>query len=271
MTFRSSEVENNIGMKKLFYFIACVFILVGSACEPDVIIQKEEPLSEHYFPLEIGSIKTYKIDTIYFQLQGKQIHTDTVQWIVTETITDTSRAEDKRLLYHIQRTMRKPQSEEKISVREWLAWEENGAVVLQIGNLPYIKMQKKLHLGSQWKPNAYFDAQSISVEIKSNFIRPYSVPYLAEAMSLSKASYDGHTTQDSILTVQLVDFDDNYVEKRYSIEKYAPHIGLVEKEEWILNTQCRIKGGDPNDCTGLPWTEKAEEGYIMHKLILSWN
>lgn len=71
-------------------------------------------------------------------------------------------------------------------------------------------------------------------------------------------------TYDDVVSIQQADHE-NAVERRYSIEKYAKNIGLIYKEQMILDTQCLT------ECEGMPWEEKAQKGIIMRKSLVSIN
>lgn len=261
-----------LSMKKVLLVSLLLSTVFINGCIQDEIYQKAPTLSDNFLPLKLGQKLVYQLDTIYFSIEGKKIVTDSVQWIGVETITDTSRAQDGRLLYHVLLQKYKPHKTDTIVDGEVKMWEENNTIIRQEGNLPYIKMQKEINIGTTWDPNALFDAQSVQVNIKSNMIQlfPSSAPHLAEVQQLDQFVAED-ITLDSVIYIGLVDEDDNLIEKRYCEEKYAVGIGLVEKNETTFNTQCRIKSGNPVDCIDLPWHEKAEEGYKMRKYLLSWK
>lgn len=249
--------------------ILLVYLFI-SACVQNNVVQKPETLTGDYYPLKIGRVLYYQVDSVYFHLLGSEIIKDTVSWIAKENYYNTTRAIDGRLIYKIRRSIFKNNSKDTIPIHPVISWVEDEFNLRQAGNLPIIKMKKDISLKSTWDPNMYFDASSVEIIVKTNSIQPFSIPYHAQIIDMQERNYGGKKI-DSVITVQLVDFDDNLIEKRYSIERYAEDIGLVEKVEWILNTQCRIMGGDPTKCQTLEWTDKAEAGYIMHKKIISWN
>ena len=66
---------------------------------------------------------------------------------------------------------------------------------------------------------------------------------------------------DSTLAV-LQQYDSSAINITSSIEKYAKNIGLVYKELRFLKSQNNI---------GLPWEERAEQGYILRMSIIDYG
>ncbi|MEL6865958.1 MAG: hypothetical protein AAFP19_16145, partial [Bacteroidota bacterium] len=66
---------------------------------------------------------------------------------------------------------------------------------------------------------------------------------------------------DSVATIYQAD-NENAIELRYSIEKYARNIGLVYREMRILDTQAIVDD---------PWEEKAQKGFIIRQQITRHN
>jgi hypothetical protein len=72
----------------------------------------------------------------------------------------------------------------------------------------------------------------------------------------------GDILYPSVCTVNQVDLEDK-ITRRYAEEKYAKGIGLVYKKMIVLNTQ-------KFDSTE-PWELKAEEGFILEQVLLSFQ
>ena len=58
---------------------------------------------------------------------------------------------------------------------------------------------------------------------------------------------------------------ENVIELRFAKEQYAKNIGLIAKEYLILDTQCI------EDCIGMTWEEKAEQGFILRMKMIDYN
>jgi hypothetical protein len=69
---------------------------------------------------------------------------------------------------------------------------------------------------------------------------------------------------DKVAIVLLTDDgEENTIERRYALEKYARGVGLIYKEYEILDSQC-------STCTE-PWSEKAEKGFILKQTLIEYN
>ncbi len=256
-------------MRRILILLIAVTIIGTVGCLKDEIYDRGELISGNYFPLEIGRETVYQIDTIYFYIQSNIVK-DTVSWMVTETITDTTHKADGRVLYNLKRSKHKAGKSDIIYDAAWRLWQDGNEIIRQEGNLPYVKMLTDIRTLSRWNPHKYFDPESVEFNIRANMIKPYA-NYSHRAYIREIEEYSNNGTQlDSTLLILLVDEEDLY-ERRYITERYGRDIGLLESMEITVNTQCRIKGGNPIDCEDMDWTDKAEEGYITYKQILSWK
>jgi hypothetical protein len=79
---------------------------------------------------------------------------------------------------------------------------------------------------------------------------------------LDQAETVGAQFYDKVCKVTEVD-DENALEKRFSVMKYAKGVGLIYKEQWILDTQIF-------DNT-IPFIEKAQKGMILRQYLISHN
>ena len=81
------------------------------------------------------------------------------------------------------------------------------------------------------------------------------------------ASY-GNQTYDEVALVEGADYE-NLLNRRLSLEAYARGFGLVYREIEVFETQCQVCcSGDTGACLDLPWTEKAEGGYILRQWLV---
>jgi hypothetical protein len=88
--------------------------------------------------------------------------------------------------------------------------------------------------------------------------------------SIDVAASVGAFTFDSTLLVTEAD-ETNIIERRLSQARYAKHVGLVWREQWILDSQYCNQTPPPADCDTRPWALKAEKGYILRQVVLEFN
>jgi hypothetical protein len=88
-----------------------------------------------------------------------------------------------------------------------------------------------------------------------------------KVLSLDEPEFIAGVNYDSVLTIQRVEKINN-IERRYSLEKYAKNIGLISRQDSILDTQC---GGNIATCINTPWALKAEKGFILNMQLIETN
>ena len=121
---------------------------------------------------------------------------------------------------------------------------------------------------SNWDGNLWIDKER-EIEIAGERIRPFkNWDYSVD--SIDVICQIGQFTFDSTLVITEAD-DNNVIERRFSRAWYAKHIGLVKKEQWILDSQYCNQIPIPTDCTSIPWEQKAEKGYILRQVVLEYN
>ncbi len=254
-------------MKNPLFFLLGLLLLL-SACD-----ETEELAIDYkydYFPLEIGKYITYSVDSITYSTLNGNIVIDTGSYQIRETVVDTFTIIDTfnntitigPLVYEVERKRRKNagdawQIETVLAVHRGanrLEWTEN--------NRKFIKMFFPLKSEKKWNGNLYFDETEL-------------VPVKGEVIEVFKAWESNVTAIDEPYSYANFDFDstmvisqansENVIEYRYSTERYARGIGLIEKEMKILDTQCITP------CANDTWEQKAEKGFIFRMTMIDHN
>lgn len=221
-------------------------------------------LAKDYFPLQIGKTLTYDIDTVFYDPQpGNTVKIDTFRWQIKEVFVDTFKDATGLLTYKIERSERRRGDTSKYEVRKIFttALSEN-EVLRTEDNLKFIKMPRFLGEKTTWDGNVYCD-QSLIIEVAGERMGLFSKKWNYEVLTLGKAEKVGTKDFTDILTIRAQSDTRILTEKRYNLEKYAKGIGLVYKEQHILDTQKL----DANTA----WEKKAERGYIVKQTITSFN
>lgn len=221
-------------------------------------------LAKDYFPLQIGKTLTYDIDTVFYDPQpGNTVKIDTFRWQIKEVFVDTFKDATGLLTYKIERSERRRGDTSKYEVRKIFttALSEN-EVLRTEDNLKFIKMPRFLGEKTTWDGNIYCD-QSLIIEVAGERMGLFSKKWNYEVLTLGKSEKVGTKDFTDILTIRAQSDTRILTEKRYNLEKYAKGIGLVYKEQHILDTQ-------KLDAT-IAWEKKAERGYIVKQTITSYN
>ncbi len=222
---------------------------------------------EEYFPLEVGMTWIYEVDSVIYDLTDTGLTRDssTIQqrWHVV-----SSREFEGAMIFNIILSNRSSASDD---------WNDTGVVVLERGtdvirndgNLSFVLWDGPLQLGSSWNGNRRF-ADDIELTIAGEVIKPYQDwSYTCTAdRAIAPINYD---VGEQVIEIIQTDAD-FVIERRYSRELYARDLGLVYREQQILDTQCRALGsGDITLCDGIEWPDKAEKGWYTRYSLISFE
>jgi len=256
--FRYINTTNIRQMKKIYFFIIIVigtFFLYSCGSEKDPYQSSDD--SSEYFPLEVGNTWIYSVDSIVYDYKGTVI--DTIHNEVQEKITNFYTDNEGVKSFIIERSNKKGNN--WIVSNIWSANLDKTQATRTEDNLRFIKMVFPIYKNKSWDGNAYIDTQNQIVIIAGESIKMFE-QWSYRYLDVSINETVGNNTYDDILVVQQVD-NENSIQKRYSIEKYARNIGLVYKKMEILNSQ--------KTDLDVPWSEKAEEGFILEQTLISFT
>ena len=247
----------------LMAVVFCVLSLFLTACGKNET-ESLPDLAKDYFPLQIGKTLIYDIDTVIYDPQpGNTVQIDTFRWQIKEVFTDTFKDITGLLTYKIERSERRRGSTANFEVKKIFtaALSDNEALRTE-DNLKFIKFQRFFGERTTWDGNVYCD-QSLIIEVAGERMGLFSKKWNYEILSLGKAEKIGTKDFTDVLTVRAQSDTRILTEKRYNLEKYAKGVGLVYKEQHILDTQ-KLDAS-------IAWEKKAERGYIVKQTILSFQ
>lgn len=222
-----------------------------------------------YFPLAIGQYVVYQVDSIVYDFapSGGTVR-DSSRTFVRETVTDTLRDQTGQLLYRIERSERRSPSEPWALRRIETAARSASQAIRQENNFRFLRLIFPMDRRSEWDGNLWID-ETREIEIAGERMRPFA-NWRYEVDSIDVAASVGAFTFDSTLLVTEAD-ETNIIERRLSQARYAKHVGLVWREQWILDSQYCNQTPPPADCDTRPWALKAEKGYILRQVVLEFN
>ena len=250
----------------IFFSIA----LIINACGERVTFEPA-PWDESqytYFPLETGKYVVYRVDSIVYDFAPGGISRDSSGTFVKEITGDTLRDQSGQLLYRIERYERSSDTAQWQLVSIGTAGRSGGQAIRTENNLRFLKLIFPMDRRSEWDGNLWID-QAREIEIAGERMRPFT-NWLYEVDSIDVQAFIGPFVFDSTLLVTEAD-DKNIIERRYSRVRYAKHVGVVWREQWILDSQYCNQTPPPADCETKPWEDKAEKGYILRQTILEFN
>ncbi len=244
----------------VYFCVLCLFLNSCGKNETDTF----PDMAKDYFPLQIGKTLIYDIDTVIYDPQpGNTIQIDTYRWQVKEVFVDTFKDLSGRLTYKIERSERRRGSAANFEVKKIFtaALTDNEALRTE-NNLTFIKFPRFFGERTTWDGNVYCD-QSLIIEVAGERMGLFSKKWNYEVVSFGKAEKIGTKDFTEVLTVRAQSDTRILTEKRYNLEKYAKAIGLVYKEQHILDTQ-KLDAS-------IAWEKKAERGYIVKQTIVSFQ
>jgi len=113
-------------------------------------------------------------------------------------------------------------------------------------------------LNKRWDGLSFFNSDDFILDVRNEPLRVYKDWPDFRIIQVGETLTVGDREIHDVITVLHVD-SENAIERRYSLEKYAPDLGIVYKEQIILDTQ---------NITNDPWEEKAERGYMLKWTLL---
>ncbi len=243
------------------FSILFLLLVVLSACndQEQVLDDFELDLGKEYFPLKVGQFAIYQVDSIIFDPVGEN-KIDTISLQVKEEIVSSYQAPDKETIFIMERYERKDVSENWRITNVWSVYFVNNTLIRVEDNLRFVKLIFPVIPKKTWNPNANFD-DDININVAGETLKMFkdwvsSIEKIEDELTINELIFK------DVVKISTVN-NENLIEYRYGIERYAQDIGLIYKELWILDTQ-RI---DPM----LPWEEKAEKGFILKQEIIAHN
>lgn len=216
-----------------------------------------------YFPLSIGDVTNYEMDSIVLRNQVGGIFYDSVHLDVQEILKDTLRDAAGSLWYKGERYDRRSGSTDWRFRQSFLLRRDEQRAYRQEDNLEFIKLIFPPDDNERWDGHVAFD-QYRSIEIAGEPIEIFA-DWDYRYLSVDEAGSIGSISYDALLQVEGADYE-NLLNRRLALETYARGIGLVYREMEVFETQCQLCcNGNTSECLDLPWREKAEGGFIIRQ------
>ncbi len=251
--------------KAILYTLLLLLVSCGKRTIEEINTDVSE--QQKYFPLAIGQSIDYQVDSITIVTLATGVTRDSSTTFIRETITDTLRDTEGHLQWKVERFERTADSLPWKIERIWTAEITDQKAVRTEENLRFLRLVFPMTKRSEWNGNLWIDPNR-TIKVADQSIRPFT-NWNYEVDSIDIPRQVGAFSFDSVLVVTEVD-DENVIEKRLSRTIYAKNIGLVYKEQWILDSQYCNSNPVPTDCETKPWVEKAEKGYVIRQTVLRY-
>ncbi len=259
---------------RLLGYIFILALLTVMSCDDEVVVGL--PDGRDYFPLEVGRILEYRIDSIIFDDAGGGNVMDTFSGFIREHITGKFEGLTGDTAYIIERSFRRKNTDPWQVTYIYTESTDLTSAYRQEGNITQVKMQFPLRDITQWDPTMFIDP-TIEVEVGTELIEMFS-NWEGRVLKLDANETIGSFEFDNVLSCQQAD-DDNDIERRFVLEKYAKGVGLILRVDSILDSRCKRLGellpcleSDGNgNLVPQPWSKKAEKGYILRQEITSFK
>ncbi len=246
---------------RLFGFLLGISIVFWHCTADPLFPPVEAESAEDYFPLSLHRSWTYQVDSVIYDPLGSLNVIDTVHAYLHEVITDTFSI-PSGLTYVLNQFTRTDTLLPWTFVKSIGISQENDRLLWQEDGRILIKLISLLYQGLSWNGTAFFDPL-VFISIFGELMQPFK-SWSFSILGQHEHHQVGPFDWDQVLRVQQAD-NENLIERRFSQEWYQKDVGLIFKRMLILDTQC---GGQPANCAGIPWEEKAEKGYILTQTLI---
>lgn len=243
----------------VFCAVACI------ACRESQVVLFDR--GDAYFPLETGRFLEYQVDSIVFDDAGATNRLDTFSSFIRETVIEEFVDLAGKPAFRIQRQHRKEVDLPWNTTHIWIAANDGSSAVRVEENQRIVKMEFPLTQGKRWNPTRFID-EGVLVPVGTEVISLFAY-WDGRILALHGYEEIGAFAFDSVMVCRQAD-EDTEIERRYVLEKYARGLGLVFREDTILDSRCK-RIGDFVPCLGQTWMQKGEKGYIMRMTLINHN
>lgn len=166
--------------------------------------------TEAFFPVKVGLYHLYDVDEITYSLSDDP---DTTSYELKSVVTDSFPNAGGDFIYVVHRFKKQDDADSWVALETWSIRKGSGEVVVNEGNVAFVKLRWPLQDGDAWDGNAY----------NSRGEDEYTVQF-EESFTVNGVTFNNFITVEQELNEDPI----VYTDVRY--EKYAPDVGLIYKE-----------------------------------------
>ncbi len=189
----------------------CLSVLLTGCSSSD----NPQPSDQSYFPLRVGNFSIYQVNETDFLRLTCTDNGETIKnYQLKELVTDSVKNAEGSYTYTIHRYTRPDSTQPWVDFNTWTARMNNSQVIVNEGNVPYLKFTFPLREKNYWNINS-FNSQDPSIDTLKNLRQPYTLASGKKFQNTFSARRDNG---------EFIVFHDK------AVEVYASSIGLVYKE-----------------------------------------
>ncbi len=243
-------------------------VLLWSACTRETE-QVNIDFGYEYFPLKVGRSWEYQVDSIIFDPAGSGTAIDSTRIWALETALDFFLDHAGDTIFRVERYER-GDTGQVWQIRKVMALSRTAQQAQRTeDNLRFVKLGFPLSKHAAWNGARFIDPEQ-TVVVAGEILKMFN-GWRSTVLEYGTAWNNGIMNFDDAVVVSHAD-SENLVEYRYVQEAYARGVGLVFAEQRILDTQCRVCcDSNFGQCAGIPWTVKAEKGFIVRQRLIRWE
>lgn len=244
-------------------YTSLIFVLVVLALVSCEKVNEDFDLDRgyDYFPLEEGRSWTYQVDSIIYDDDGARVDSSTS--FVREEIVEEYVDALGDTIFRIERFWRGSDTSQWEIRDVWAAFTSEGQAFRVEENLKFVKFVFPPAVGKRWDGNIFFD-ESVEITVAGEPLIMYKDWNKYNLLSVDESESIAGKEYQNVATVLLTDDkEQNEIERRYALEKYARGVGLVEKHYIILDRQC--------DCSNIAWEDSAHSGFILKQTLIEYK
>ncbi len=256
-------------MKKQYYFSVLSFLCIifglfhFSACEETFEEVTFIENSSDYFPNKIGTWAEYQVDsTIYsvFVEGGRKEVSIQLREELTEEFTDN----EGRTAVLVRRFFRydKTKNWNEINPTVWYQVKDEKQAERMEGEKRFVKMVFPISTHRTWEGNTYLNTENAGKGWLNEYELGAYDGWEYRYQNIENPQTLGNLTFDNTVTILQEDYEDK-INRRYGLESYAKDVGLIYKEEWILNADDTFMDD--------PWPDHADRGHVIKMQITDYG
>lgn len=205
-------------------------LLALVACESHTSFPKID--SSGYYPIQKGSQWTYTVsETQFSAVTGQTISTYDLKVVVSDTLVTSG-----EVIYTLQRSRRADDTQPYVVIETWSVRKSDFAIIVQQGNIPYLKLSLPLSTGKTWNGNTYNNLGGKDRCTDGTLACDnYTVTLLAQGFQQGTLSFK------NTVTITENNFNDPIVGQDVRTSVYALGVGLVYYESNVLS-YCTVGG-----------------------------
>jgi len=240
-------------VKLLILLLTLLFCFFS--CGKDEIAPQQTEIS-NYVKFDVGDVNYFQEDSIIFSQDIDGTKIDSFRYLVKEIIADSFTI-NGQINYAIDRFIRIDTLQEwSFNMRFFYIYTSN-TLIRQEGNLPVIVLANPINRGFSWSATSLID-ETTETFVGGEFIQTFK-SWKSRYRSV-RASYNSNGfSEPNTVKVEIAN-SETLIEIRKGEEVYSLGKGLIYRELNVMDTQC---GGNPIDCAGINWIDKAEKGFIV--------